>query len=408
MRLYEHEGKRLCSLVGIPVPAGEVVGTTADARRVAEKLGGQVVLKAQVLAGSRGKAGGIKMASNGTDAERVARELLGLVIKGNTVAAVLVEDKLSIEREMYLGITYDDVLKANVLVFSSLGGMDVEEMALKNPGAIRRFPLDTLLGLPSYRAKEIAKTVGFGGSHLRPAAQFMELLFGLYNRFDATLAEINPLVLTTDGRFVAVDVRINVDDDAMFRQTALRDLGINPREDKGRPQTELERKAEEVDHLDHRGVAGRMVQFDGDIGLIIGGGGASLTVFDAILHAGGKPANYCEIGGNPTVKKVQELTKLIVRQPQIKCLGVITNVISNTRVDLVARGVIKGLLESGINPKHYPVVFRSAGSWEKDGYRILDKYGVKWFDRTHSMDEAARYLVALNVEMGGIQSGHSR
>lgn len=401
MRLYEFEGKKLCARKGVPIPTGQLAASPEEAQSIARQLGGRTVIKAQVLAGGRGKAGGIKIASDADEAGRLAADLLGKVIKGNRVDNLLVEEKLDISKEYYAGVTYDDVLKSSVLVFGSTGGMDVEEIALRNSEVIHKFPIDAFMGLQPYRAKEIAKEVGFSGGLLRQASALFLGLYQVYDEFDATLVEMNPLALTADERLVAADVRVNIDDDATHRQTLLAEMGIKAREDKGRPQTELERLAEEVDHLDHRGVAGRMVQFDGDIGLIIGGGGASLTVFDAILRYGGKPANYCEIGGNPTVRKVKELTKLIVRQPQIKCLGVITNVISNTRVDLVARGVIKGLLESGIDPRTYPVVFRSAGSWEKDGYKILDKYGVKWFDRTQAMDEAARYLVALNREMGG-------
>jgi succinyl-CoA synthetase beta subunit/citryl-CoA synthetase large subunit len=213
---------------------------------------------------------------------------------------------------------------------------------------------------------------------------------------DATMAEINPLILTKEQKFFCADSRIEIDDDALVRQKGnLERFNIPLREEKEREPTELEIKARGIDQLDHRGVAGRVVEFDGDIALIIGGGGASLTVFDAILRYGGKPANYCEIGGNPTVKKVQKLTELLLSKKGIKGVAVITNVLSNTRVDLVARGVIKGMLARGIDPSKFPVVFRVPGSWEEEGFKILEKYGIKYFTRDQTMDEAAKYIVDL-------------
>ncbi|GAG61796.1 unnamed protein product, partial [marine sediment metagenome] len=181
------------------------------------------------------------------------------------------------------------------------------------------------------------------------AAGIAVKLFNIFKKYDCDLAEINPLILTQDGKLIAADAHLELEQEALYRHKELEQLGIPIRKDSPRIPTKFEIEAEKIDKIDHRGVAGRVVEFDGDLGLLIGGGGASLTIFDAIRYHGGKPANYCEIGGNPTVKKVKELTKLILKKPGIKGLAVITNVLNNTRVDLVARGVILAMVELDIN-----------------------------------------------------------
>jgi len=208
--------------------------------------------------------------------------------------------------------------------------------------------------------------------------------------YDATVVEINPLGLMEDGRLVALDCHMEIDDDAVFRHADIaaleKDIG---RVEGERRMSDFERRAASIDKLDHRGVAGRVIEFDGNLGLIIGGGGASLTAFDAIRSHGGRPANYCEIGGNPSVLKVKELTRLILSKPGVEKIAVIMNVVSNTRVDLVARGIIKGILESGKNPSRTVAVFRIPGAWEEEGFKILSKYGIPVQGRTVSIDEAA-------------------
>ena len=208
------------------------------------------------------------------------------------------------------------------------------------------------------------------------------------------LVEVNPLARTPEGRYIALDAHIELDDNALFRHPELKgEYGIVRREGAGRPATWFEQQAASIDALDHRGVAGRVIEFDGDLGLLIGGGGASLTAFDAVKRHDGRPANYCEIGGNPSVKKVAELTKLILSKPGVKRLAVIMNVVSNTRVDMVARGVIKGAIEIGRDPGEAIAVFRIPGSWEGEGFKILRKYGVPFYDRTVSIDEAVKRAV---------------
>jgi succinyl-CoA synthetase beta subunit/citryl-CoA synthetase large subunit len=210
-------------------------------------------------------------------------------------------------------------------------------------------------------------------------------------QWDALLVEINPLVLDEAGHWWAADVHLELDDEAAQRQgSLLAQLPWSRR--RARPQTEFERQAAEIDQADHRGVAGRLVPFEGNLGLLIGGGGASLAIFDVVLEAGLQPANYCEIGGNPSVWKIKELTKLILSQPQVERLAVIMNVVSNTRVDLVARGVIKGILELGREPREVIAAFRLPGSWEAEGRALLEHYGVPFLGRETSLDQVVEAI----------------
>ena len=404
MRLFEFEGKRLLASAGVAVARsrhlkrGKKLGEQAAA--FAAEIKGPVALKAQILRGGRGKAGGIRFAETPEEAGKVAEELMAAEIHGMKLHSILIEEKLVIAREYYLGITIDEIEKHNLLILSAAGGVEVENAALDKGKDLVRLPIDPIGGLLPFEAKEAAARVGFKGKDLGAVSDLIGRIWKCYRSSDAQLLEINPLVVTAKGELLAGDCRMELDDDALFRiEKKLKTLKIEPREDKGRAPTKLEKEGAEVDKVDHRGVAGRVVEFKGDIGLIIGGGGASLTVMDAILRAGGKPANYCEIGGNPTVKKIQKLTEVIAKKKGLKCLGVITNVLSNTRVDLVARGVIKGLTNAGVDLKKFPVVFRVPGSWEDDGFKILEKYGIKYFTRESTMDEAAEYLVQLRNEI---------
>ena len=223
----------------------------------------------------------------------------------------------------------------------------------------------------------------------------MTRLVRVFVDYNMTLAEINPLGRLEDGTFVALDCHLDMEEEARERhQKLLGDLGISPEDTRqGRPPTEFEMRGVQVDAGDHRGVAGRVVEFDGNLGLVIGAGGGSLTIFDAVQKYGGRPANYCEIGGNPSVRKAMELTKLILSKPGVDKIAVIMNVVSNTRVDIVARGVVKGVVESGLDPAEKIAIFRIPGAWEADGFKILEKYGVEFCDRTVSMSEAARRAV---------------
>jgi succinyl-CoA synthetase beta subunit/citryl-CoA synthetase large subunit len=277
-----------------------------------------------------------------------------------------------------------------------MGGIDVEEVAEKHPEHIAKRHFSTLLPFSDFMAKELVGSLGIAGSDLTGLTRIVASLARIFQNHGLTLAEINPLAKLSDGKFACLDGHVDMEDDARDAQRALlKELGIAPDEKRqARPPTEFEIKGVAVDAADHRGVAGNVVEFDGDLGLVIGAGGGSLTLFDAIRKHGGKPANYCEIGGNPSVTKACELTKLILSKPGVKKIAVMMNVVSNTRVDMVARGVIKGVIESGHKPSEKIAIFRIPGSWEGEGFKILEHYGVDYCDRKVSMYEAAGRAVA--------------
>jgi len=396
VRFYEYEAKALFARHGTPLPKGLVARTAAEAQRVAADIGGPVVLKSQVLTGGRMKAGGVKFADTPADAETAAQAILQLEIKGQTPRGVLVEQRAPVAQEYFAAVTWDGRRKLPVLIFSDMGGIDIEEVAEKHPEHVARAHLSTILPWSAYRAKEAIAAVGVTGDDLNRLIPIVSTLVDIFLRYDLTLAEINPLGKLVDGRFLVLDGHVDLEGDARDKHAKLLDeLGIGKEETReAKPPTAFEIKGAQVDASDHRGVAGNVREFDGDLGLVIGAGGGSLTLFDAIRKHGGRPANYCEIGGNPSVRKACELTKLILSKPGVKKIAVMMNVVSNTRVDIVARGVIKGCVESGRNPADTIAIFRIPGAWEDDGFKILRKYGVEYCDRTVSMYEAAGRAVA--------------
>jgi succinyl-CoA synthetase beta subunit/citryl-CoA synthetase large subunit len=396
MRFYEYEAKALFARHGTPLLKGRVAKTPAEARDAAAEVAGPVVLKSQVLTGGRMKAGGVKFAATPAEAEAAAKAILALEIKGQKPRGVLVEQRAPVAKEYFAAVTWDGRRKLPVVIFSDMGGIDIEEVAEKHPEHVSRTHLSTLLPFSPHRAKEAISAVGVSGDDLGRLTPIVATLIEVFLRYDLTLAEINPLGKLEDGRFLVLDGHVDMEGDARDKHTKLlADLGIGKEETReARPPTQFEIRGAEVDASDHRGVAGNVKEFDGDLGLIIGAGGGSLTLFDAIRRHGGRPANYCEIGGNPSVKKACALTKLILSKPGVKKIAVMMNVVSNTRVDIVARGVIKGCVESGRKPADTIATFRIPGAWEDDGFKILRKYGVDYCDRTVSMFEAAGRAVA--------------
>jgi succinyl-CoA synthetase beta subunit len=397
MRFYEFESKRLFGKYGIPLPKGSrIARTPEDARAIAADIAGPVVLKSQVLTGGRMKAGGVLFADTPAEAAAAAKKILGLTINGHSPRGVLVEGRAPVAQEYYVGVTWDGFARLPVMIFSDMGGIDIEEVAEKHPEHIAKRNFSTLLPFSDFMAKELVASIGITGSDLNRLTQIAASLARIFQTHGLTLAEINPLARLEEGLFVCLDGHVDMEDEAREGQRAiLKELEIDPEEKRqARPPTEFEIKGAQVDAVDHRGVAGNVVEFDGDLGLVIGAGGGSLTLFDAIRKHGGKPANYCEIGGNPSVSKACELTKLILSKPGVKKIAVMMNVVSNTRVDIVARGVIKGVIESGFKPAEKIAIFRIPGSWETEGFKILKHYGVEYCDRTVSMYDAAGRAVA--------------
>jgi succinyl-CoA synthetase beta subunit len=396
MRFYEYEAKALFARHGAPLLKGRVARSPGEARAITAEVGGPVVLKSQVLTGGRMKAGGVKFADTPDEAARAAEAVLALEINGHKPRGVLVEERAAVAQEYFAAVTWDGRRKLPVIVFSDMGGIDIEEVAEKHPEHVSRTHLSTLTPFLPYKAKEAVAAVGVTGDALTRITPVVATLVDIFLRYDLTLAEINPLGKTADGRFLVLDGHVDLEGDARDKHARIvQELGIGKEETReARPPTPFEIRGAEVDAADHRGVAGNVKEFDGDLGLIIGAGGGSLTLFDAIRKHGGRPANYCEIGGNPSVRKTCELTKLILSKPGVRKIAVMMNVVSNTRVDIVARGVLKGCVESGRTPADTIAIFRIPGAWEDDGFTILRKYGVEFCDRTVSMYEAAGRAVA--------------
>ena len=395
MRFYEYEAREIVKRAGIPVTDYGFTRDPAEAAEIATRIGGPVVIKSQVLTGGRMKAGGIRFADTPAEAERHAGAVLDLEIGGHRPRGVLVDPRASVVKEFYAGVVWDGIGKRPVLLFSDMGGIDIEEVAESHPDHVGRGHFSTILPLSEFRAKEVVASVGVSGSRLNRLVPIVTRLARLFLERDMTLAEINPLGELEDGSFVALDAHMEMENEARGRhKDLLVALGVGEQETRlAREPTPFELAGEEVDGQDHRGVAGNVTEFDGDLGLVIGAGGGSLTLFDAVRAHGGRPANYCEIGGNPSVAKACGLAKLVLGKPGVDKIAVMMSIVSNTRVDIVARGVIKACLELGYDPAEKIAIFRIPGAWEDEGYKILERYGVEYADRSVSMHEAARRAV---------------
>jgi succinyl-CoA synthetase beta subunit len=395
MRFYEYESKEIVRRAGIPTSKGGFATTADEARRRAEEVDGPVVIKSQVLTGGRMKAGGVKFADEPGEAAEHAEAILKLEINGHEPRGVLVDERVEVAHEYYAGVVWDGLRKQPVMLFSDMGGIDIEEVAEQHPDHVGRGHFSNVLPLSDFQAKQVIASVGVTGSDLNRLTPVLTKLAELFVERDMTLAEINPLARLADGSFVAVDAHMEMENEARPRQKKLlQDLGVGDEETReAREPTPFEIAGEAVDALDHRGVAGNVTEFDGNLGLVIGAGGGSLTLFDAVRKYGGEPADYCEIGGNPSVRKAAGLAKLVLSKPGVDKIAVMMSIVSNTRVDIVARGVIKACVELGHDPAEKIAIFRIPGAWEEEGFKILDRYGVNYVDRSVSLHEAARRAV---------------
>ncbi len=395
MRFFEYEAREIVKRAGIPVTDYGFATDPARAREIAERIGGPTVVKSQVLSGGRMKAGGVKFADTPEQAESYAREILELEIGGRMPRGVLVDPRAALEQEYYAGVVWDGTRKQPVMIFSPVGGIDIEQVAQEQPEAVGRKHFSNILPFSEFQAKEVISAAGVSGPALNKLVPIVARLARLFVEYDMTLAEINPLGRLADGSFVALDAHMEMENEARGRHKALLEaLGVGEQETRqAREATPFEQAGEEVDASDHRGVAGNVTEFDGNLGLVIGAGGGSLTLFDAVRAHGGKPANYCEIGGNPSVAKACGLAKLVLSKPGVERIAVMMSIVSNTRVDIVARGVIKACLELGFDPAEKVAIFRIPGAWEEEGFKILERYNVDYADRSVSLNEAARRAV---------------
>jgi succinyl-CoA synthetase beta subunit len=397
MRFFEYEARRIVELAGIPVTKYGFCRTAAEARAAAEEIGGPVVIKSQVLTGGRMKAGGVRFADTPEEAEAAAADILELEINGHVPRGVLVDPKAEVKQEYYAGVVWDGTAKRPLMLFSDMGGIDIEEVAEKHPAHVGRGHLSNLMPIADFQAKQVIAATGVSGRQLTRATPVLARLAELFRDRDMTLAEINPLAELEDGSFVALDAHMEMENEATGRQRALLREELEIAEDDTREPYEpsdFERNVAAIDAADHRGVIqGKDHGFDGNLGLVIGAGGGSLTLTDAVRSQGGRPANYSEIGGNPSVAKACGLAKEVLRKDGVEKIAVMMSIVSNTRVDIVARGVIKACLDLGKDPGETIAIFRIPGAWEEEGFKILERYGVEYCDRSVSMWEAARRAV---------------
>lgn len=401
-RLLEHHSKQLLKGMGVVTPLHEVAATEAEAREAARRIGKPVVIKALVHVGKRGKAGAIKFADTPEETALRANELLGMAVRNFPVKKVLVEEKLDIAQEWYLSITYDKSKQMPVVIASTRGGVDVEELSRSYPDEIIIYHVDPVEGLAGFQAKEIWADLGVGGKLLGAAGTLLNNLYAAFDRYDTYLLEVNPLVVTTAGELVAAATVMSVDDSAIYRQPALADMVQLGSERAWRPLTELEKQMVEVNESDpYRGTARYTEMPGGDIGFMCGGGGGSLLCFDTLLALGGSPANYSEVGGNPPEAKVYGLTKGILAKPGVKGLFVAHNITNNTQVDVLARGIIRALQELNIDPARFPVVVREAGVNDAVARELFTGAGVEYYGDDVTMTESCARMVARMREVYG-------
>lgn len=374
MKLHEYQSKRIFAQYGVPIPNGDVATTPAEAKAIAEKLGGRVVVKSQVLVGGRGKAGGVKLANDPVEAEAVAQKILGMDIKGLTVEKVLVDEAADIQQEIYLGIVIDRAVHKPVFIASSEGGVEIEVVAKENPDAIIRLPVDPLLGMVDFQARNLAFDLGLRRKLIN---QFVRIAKGLYQAFvdsDASLAEINPLVVTGEGKLLAVDGKMVLDDSALYRH----------------PNLEAMRDVQEEDESERiaRDAGLSFVKLDGEIGCMVNGAGLAMATMDIVKHYGAAPANFLDIGGGAKAEKVAAALRIILADPKVN--AVLFNIFGGiTRCDEVANGILEALQEVKTD---IPMVARLVGTNEEEGRAILQAAN---FPSAQSLGEAAQMAVAM-------------
>jgi succinyl-CoA synthetase beta subunit len=381
LKIHEYQAKELLARFGVVVPNnGGVATTPKEARAAVEKLGGRGVLKAQVHVGGRGKGGGIKIAHSPDETEQLASQMLGMLLKthqapqGVVVEKLLVEEPIQIEKEFYIGVVPDRASQRNVLIVSAMGGMDIEAVADEHPDAIAKMPVDPAMGLRDFQLRQVCYDAKLPNEVIGQAVQFLRKLYNAYNESDASLAEINPLAVTADGRLLAADAKFQIDDNALFRH----------------PEFEAYKEESEEDEIEaeahRRGI--NYVRLGGDIGIIGNGAGLVMGTMDEVARAGGKPADFLDIGGGAKAELVRNSLEIVLSDPNVK--GVLFNIFGGiTRGDEVAKGIIEATQTMEIK---VPMVVRLAGTRAAEGAELLKQTTLV---PALTMQEAAARIVAL-------------
>ncbi len=383
MKIHEYQAKAILAKYGVPVPRGEVAYSVEEAVSIAKQLGGSVVVKAQIHAGGRGKGGGVKVAKNPDEAERFAKQIMGMTLvthqtgpEGRVVQRLLVEETLPIERELYLGITLDRGRGKNVFMASSEGGMDIEVVAAKTPEKLLKETLEPGVGLMAWQARKLAFGIGIPAASVNSTVAAMMALVKAYDDIDASLAEINPFILTSDGRVLALDAKINLDDNALYRHKDLIELRDLNEEDP------LEVEAS------HFGL--NYIKLDGNVACMVNGAGLAMATMDIIKYAGGMPANFLDVGGGATAEQVKNAFRILLSDTSVK--AVLINIFGGIlRCDTLASGVVAAARDLGIQ---IPIVIRMEGTNVELGRKILQESGLN-FTVADGMKDAAEKVVSL-------------
>lgn len=377
MKLHEYQSKQIFARYGIPIPKGRIAGTSSEVKQIAEELGGRVVVKSQVLIGGRGKAGGIRLAKSPEEAQEIATKILGMEIKGLPVRKVLVDEAVSINKEFYVGIVNDRIHQTPVLIASGAGGMEIEEIAQKEPEKIVRTQIDPLLGLCAFQMRNAAIGIDLPRALWKNFIEIIQELWKVYVDCDATLAEINPLVINSENRLVALDAKVIIDDNSLFRHSDLADLR----------DMDIEDPAE----IEARKFGVTFIKTDGEIGCMVNGAGLAMATMDILKLYGGQAANFLDIGGGATAEKVAAALKIILSDHKVK--SILINIFGGiTRCDEVARGIL--LAADQIKIK-VPLVVRLIGTNQEEGQRILKDAK---FVSAETLVQAAQMAVALAKE----------
>ena len=384
MKIHEYQGKEVLARHGVPVPRGIVITEAEAARAAAEELGGRVVVKAQIHAGGRGKGGGVKLADNPDEAVKLAGEILGMTLitkqtgpEGKLVRTVLIEEALPIDRELYLGVVLDRSEGFPVMMASQFGGMEIEEVAAENPDAILKAHFDPDVGLHPYLSRKLAFGLDLEGDAFKSGAKFMHALAKAYAETDASLLEINPLVTTTDGRVIALDAKMNVDDSALYRHPDIAEMRDVHEEEP------LEVEASKFD-LNY-------IKLDGNIGCMVNGAGLAMATMDIIKHCGGEPANFLDVGGDASQERVAAAFRILLSDTSVK--GVLVNIFGGiVRCDMVANGVIAAAKEVELS---IPLVVRLEGTNVEAGRKALAESGLDLIVGEGMADAAEKVVAAV-------------